>query len=141
MKSHLTAMTRTKVSAPTSLLVENWFITPNDKVLDYGCGKGFDANTFGFDKYDPHFFPDLPNNKYDKIICNYVLNVVDEKTGYDILNNIRSHLNDFGVAYISVRRDVKIDGITKKGTFQRNVILPLQKIEENSNFCIYKLNR
>jgi hypothetical protein len=47
------------------------------KMLDYGCGRGFDAEYYGMDKYDPHYAPEFPKIKFDTITCNYVLNVVD----------------------------------------------------------------
>ena len=50
------------------------------EMLDYGCGKGLDADYFGMDKYDA-YSSDWCNisltteKKYDTIVCNFVLNV------------------------------------------------------------------
>lgn len=89
-------------------------------LLDYGCGKGFDADYYGLDRYDPHYFPELDRSKqYDYIFCNYVLNVVDEKTECDIILDIHSLLKPTGKAYFAVRRDMPITGRIMNGYRQR----------------------
>jgi len=136
--AYKTAITRTKISAPTRFLKEEGLLKGD--VLDYGCGKGFDADELGFDKYDPHFFPDTELSTYDVIVCNYVLNVVDEDTGKQIIETIRSLLKVGGKAYISVRRDFKVkEYVSKKGTYQRLVDLALPVLKQDSGFCIYVL--
>ena len=138
-KSHLTAITRTKVNAPMKWLHENGLL-PRGKMLDYGCGKGFSADQLGMDKYDPFYYPDEPNEQYDVITCNYVLNVLEEIDQIWVLKNITNHLKPNGVAYIAVRKDVKVDGYTKKGTYQCDVNLNLPKVHHKSNrFTIYEL--
>ena len=112
--------------------------------LDYGCGRGDDARIMGIHSYDPHYNPDerMLERKWSAITCNYVLNVVDETTATSIIEKIRSMLIDDGVAYISVRRDIKKEGLTSKGTFQRNVVLDLPVLyEKKKSFAIYKLTR
>lgn len=143
-KGHLTAITRTKLSTPMKYLFTNLLdrkvITDNQKqILDFGCGKGFDAESLGLDMYDPYYYPEYPNKKYDIITCNYVLNVLTEPEVNKVLGEIKGLLNNKGVAYITVRRDVKKDGWTKRGTYQRNVILTLPILKETSGYCIYKL--
>lgn len=113
-----------------------------ETALDYGCGRGDDAEALGMSKYDPHYFPNKEplNQKYDLVTCNYVLNVVDPNGQEIILNRIRDLLVPGGTAYISVRRDIKQEGFTTKGTFQRNVVLDLPVVvEKKKHFCIYKL--
>jgi SAM-dependent methyltransferase len=110
------------------------------RVLDFGCGKEFDANELGAEKYDPYFQPVMPEGWFDTIFCHYVLNVVKPLTEQVILRDIADKLNPHGKAYITVRRDIKTEGVTSKGTFQRNVTLDLPVLCEYKNrFCIYVL--
>jgi hypothetical protein len=123
--------------------------------LDYGCGKGFDAIELGMDRYDPHFthgrilcgeeafkMPEM-FGMYYTITCNYVLNVIDsEEERGQVLKNIQNLLMEGGKAYITVRRDIKKEGYTSKGTFQKNIILDLPILKETKNgFCIYILKK
>lgn len=141
--SYLTAITRTNLSVPSQSLLTKKLIV--GRVLDYGCGKGFDVKYLkqrGFDieGYDPHFFPQKPHGLFDTIICNYVINVVEEEYEHLIIDEIKSFLSENGIAYITVRRDVKVEGYRKKGngiTYQRNVILNFDILEENNKYCIY----
>lgn len=137
MNSHKTAITRNKPSVPTRYLTEKGLLT--GEVLDYGCGKGKDAESYGFSKYDPYYAPEMPTGKFDNIVCNYVLNVIDESEAAQVLANIKSLLKVGGVAYITVRRDIKKEGVTSRGTYQRTVHLDLPIVKETSSYCIYKL--
>ena len=96
--------------------------------LDYGCGKGFDAEQLEMHSYDPHYQPVWPPFLYDTITCNYVLNVIPVEYEADIMGKIKSLLKPNGIAYITVRRDIKNEGLTKRGTYQRNVTLNLKSI-------------
>ena len=138
--AHKTAITRYKLSAPIkTLIAKNVLI---GSVADFGCGKGFDADQLGFNKYDPHFFPEELTDKYDTIVNNFVLNVVDQTEENAVLSKIFNLLTENGTAYITVRRDVKEDGFTKSGTYQRNVILDLPIFKESKGkWCIYKLEK
>ena len=143
-KAYLTAIKRNKVSAPMQYLLDKKLLLIGIDILDYGCGRGFDAQFFGFYKYDPHYFPNdqLLSLKWDCIVCNYVLNVVDENVADEILKKIHSMLSNKGTAYITVRRDVKENGFTSKGTFQRDVKLNLPIVKEaRGNYCIYRLDK
>lgn len=127
--SHKTAITRSKISVPMRKLIENDLLTPEQTILDYGCGKGSDAQFLlekGFDMsgYDPYFFPRtevLKDEFFDVVTCNYVLNVIKlDSIEEELLQNIKRVLKPGGIAYITVRRDVKQDGYTSKGTYQRD---------------------
>jgi hypothetical protein len=82
-------------------------------VLDYGCGRGQDAMRFGFEKYDPNWFPDSVwdpvrlEGHYDFIFCIYVLDVIKEpKIRHEIMKDIRRLLKPgTGEAYIINRCD------------------------------------
>lgn len=142
-KSHLTAIGRKKPSAPIVYLLDHCFVNIlNHHTLDFGCGRGYDAKTFMFDKYDPHFFPTVPfAEQYDRVVCNYVLNVIPKEEEAKVIKNIKACLKPGGIAYITVRRDIKKEGYTSKGTFQRHVFLPYPKVREDSNFCIYEVKK
>jgi len=109
--------------------------------LDYGCGKGFDADHFGMDKYDPHYSPEKPADRYKTITCNYVFNVIDEGQESDLIDSISDLLLKGGRAYITVRRDIKQEGFTSKKTYQRNVFLQLPVLKETSSYCTYILTK
>ena len=82
----------------------------------------------------------MPSGKFATILCNYVLNVLPPEEESSVLDDIRSKLTPGGVAYIAVRRDLKAEGTTSKGTYQRNVKLDLPILYERKGaFCIYVL--
>jgi len=139
-KSHLTARHRVKLSTPMKYLQGR--VRLGHRTLDYGCGRGFDADQLGMDKYDPTFFKTVPTGKYDIVTCIYVLNVVDKPTQNVILENILCLLKDGGCGYVAVRRDPTRDGYTSLGTYNRYVILdkPVFKRVKGS-FCIYTMTK
>jgi len=134
-----TAISRKKLSLPAKWLYDNDCMPRY--LLDYGCGRGSDAEILSADKYDPYWFPTKPNRKYHTIICIYVLNVVAPEYVQDVISDIKSYLVSGGEAYIAVRRDIKKEGVTSTGTKQWNVVLDLPVVIEKKNkFCIYRLN-
>ena len=137
--SHLTAITRTKPSAPMQFLHENGLLS--GEVLDYGCGKGYDVKHFKIDGYDPYFQPTLkPYKQYDTVVCNYVLNTLEPHCEHIILKDILTKkLKHTGVAYITVRNDIKEDGETSKGTYQRKVKLTYPVVKQTKNYVMYKI--
>ena len=138
-KAHLTAITRKSISRPTKWLVGKGLLT--GRVLDYGCGKGLDAELIGAESYDPHFQPAMPEGKFDTIFCNYVLNVIPDLTERkSVVSFIESKLEIGGVAYISVRNDRSaLNGLTKRGTWQDLIVLDLPIVAENASFIVYRL--
>jgi len=138
--SYKTAIKRSSPSVPLKWLLKNKEIS--EVHLDYGCGRGDDATYLGCDKFDPHYFPDVPTKKYDTITCTYVLNVIRyKKDRNEVLKDIKSLLNEGGVAYITVRRDIKREGKTAIGTFQYLVDLELPLLVNNGKCAIYELKR
>lgn len=136
MSSHKTAIKRYKPSAPMQYLSNNGLLT--GRKLDYGCGQGFDAAHFEMEKYDPYYASSMPEGQFDTITCNYVLNVVQDNDEIKrIIEVIRSKLTDNGIAYITVRSDVKRDGETSKG-YQRDIHLDLELIH-SKGYRMYKL--
>lgn len=142
--SHKTAITRKKPSLPMQWLADRGALAHHDNILDYGCGKGFDADYFEIDKYDPTFFPDLDAyRRYDIITCNYVLNVVNVSEQEEILEKIRDLLVIGGKAYFSVRRDIKTEGFNKRGTYQRNVVLDdrFKLLKVTKGYALYEITK
>lgn len=138
-KAYLTAISRKSLSIPIRWLLKRDLVTKNH--LDYGCGRGGDADRLTCDRYDPHYFPDKPLKKYDSITCTYVLNVLYSTDIGNVIESIRELLTDDGKAYITVRRDIKKEGITSRGTHQYMVYLDEPLLYENSNFALYEITR
>jgi ATP adenylyltransferase len=146
--SHLTAKERSTPSLPVRMLFERKLI--QGKVLDFGCGFGKDIDFLtnkGFDVkgYDPHYFPDYPTERFDTIICFYVLNVLFPEEQNQVLMQISSLVKPSGKAYFAVRRDIQRDGyrthlLHGKPTYQCFVKLPYKSIflNENTEFYEYR---
>ncbi|MDZ8224424.1 bifunctional class I SAM-dependent methyltransferase/HIT family protein [Nostoc sp. ChiVER01] len=160
--SHLTAIERNYLSFPAQLLLNQNLL--QGKILDFGCGFGNDVKVLrqkGFDitGYDPYYFPEYPDNKFDTIICFYVLNVLFSEEQTNVLMEISHLLKPGGKAYYAVRRDIKKEGfrehyVHKKATYQCIVKLPFISIcldeyrelyeyvhynyqRNSSNYCIF----
>lgn len=143
---HLTALRRVALSSPVRWLKEQGLL--GGKILDFGCGYGFDTDNLheqGFDivGYDSFYRQEIPNGKFDTIICIYVLNVLQSFDQADALMSISQFLKPQGVAYIAVRRDLKEEGFRfhpnyKKYTYQCNVNLPFRSLVKNSGYEIYE---
>lgn len=143
-KAHLTAISRSKLSTPATFLFCSGLL--KGRVLDYGCGRGGDVTRLqplvhGIVGYDPHWRPAMPAGQFDTIMCNFVLNVVPNEADREkVISDIRSRLNDGGVAYIAVRNDrKKLKGWTGKGTWQGFIQLPLDIVNRSPEYIIYRL--
>lgn len=144
--SYLTAKKRGKLSFPVRILLEKGLL--KGKILDYGCGFGSDVTllkekNYDIKGYDPHYYPDLHHEKFDTIICIYVLNVLTSEEQSKVLMHISSLLKNNGKAYFAVRRDIKHEGfrlhrIHKKPTYQCIVNLPYYSILKNDFTEIYR---
>jgi diadenosine tetraphosphate (Ap4A) HIT family hydrolase len=144
--SHLTAIERTSLSYPARIVLNQKKII--GKVLDFGCGIGKDVellkakgiNIVGF---DPFYFPDFPTEKFDTILCFYVLNVLLPEEQAEVLMNVSSLLKPNGKAYFAVRRDIQYEGfrihkVHKKETYQCLIKLAYLSIYKNENCEIYE---
>lgn len=144
--SHLTAIERTSLSYPARILLNQKRI--KGKVLDFGCGIGKDVallkeKEFDIDGYDPFYFPDFPTEKYDTILCFYVLNVLLPEEQAEVLMNVSHLLKPTGKAYFAVRRDIQYEGyrmhkVHKKETYQCSIKLGYSSIYKNENCEIYE---
>jgi 2-polyprenyl-3-methyl-5-hydroxy-6-metoxy-1,4-benzoquinol methylase len=105
LNSHLTAIERSSLSYPARIVLNQEKI--KGKVLDYGCGIGKDVELLkekGVDiiGYDPFYFPKFPNEKFDTILCFYVLNVLLPEEQAEVLMNISYLLKPNGKAFFAV---------------------------------------
>lgn len=143
---HLTAIKRDSLSFPT-----RWLKGKNllyGEILDFGCGFGFDTDDlqkqgYNIVGYDNYYRPGFPKKRFDTIICNYVLNVLEPEEQAEVLMSVSELLKPTGRAYFAVRRDLKTEGfrihyIYKKSTYQCNVLLPYKSIFKNENCEIYE---
>lgn len=115
-------------------------------MLDYGCGKGLDADYFGMDKYDA-FDPSWCNisldtdKRYDTIVCNFVFNILEPGEEFGVLENIQRLLKEDGIAYIIVLRTVR-KMLSYKSNVQHYVVMSLESIRHMKRWYeIYKLTK
>ena len=140
-KSWLTAIGRKTLPAPTNYLLSSGLL--KGRVLDYGCGRCKKINTQNgiHYNYDPHYEPEGKQGQMNVILCNYVLNVVNFKTRLDILQDLFHLLDNNGIAYLTVRRDITSDYNTKLGTFQYVVKLPFETFHKTKTYEMYKISK
>jgi len=144
--SHLTAIERTSLSFPARIIQKQNKLV--GKILDFGCGIGKDVeilNKRGYDiiGYDPFYFPEFPNEKFDTILCFYVLNVLLPEEQAEVLMNVSNLLKPNGKAYFAVRRDTQYEGfrihkLHHKETYQCIIKLGYFSIFKNENCEIYE---
>lgn len=135
-----TAVKRDKPSQAAEVLVERGLT--RGRVLDFGCGFGFDADHFGWDSYDPFYRPQEPEGTYDTIVCTLVLNALSRNNRAKALEKIRGLLAIEGVAYLGVARNVPVTG--KMGvhhSLQNYVVLTLPVVFEDATLAIYALRK
>jgi hypothetical protein len=151
-KAYLTAISRKKLSGPMQWLMNNRLIPmcqEGKRKLDYGCGRGTDAEQLDMMKYDPHYFPDTPLTPgfYYCVTCNYVLNVIPEKEERGKVLSALKELgsNRVGSVYVSVRNDKRsLNGWTTRDTWQGLIEdselaeAGFEKIYTNSNFRMFR---
>ena len=134
------------ISFPAQIMLKQNLLV--GRVLDFGCGLGKDVKLLqqqGFDVagYDPYYFPEYPQGKFDTILCFYVLNVLFEQTQIEVLMQVSQLLNSSGRAYYAVRRGLKKEGFRehytyKKPTYQCLVNLPFKSIYADEFREIYE---
>jgi diadenosine tetraphosphate (Ap4A) HIT family hydrolase len=144
--SHLTATERTYLSFPAKYLWQKNLLKGN--ILDFGCGLGNDVKLlkkkgFNIIGYDPYYFSQYPQEKFQTIICIYVLNVLFTDAQSSVIMEVSHLLIPGGKAYFAVRRDIKREGfrehyIHKKSTYQCLVKLPFKSIYLDERCEIYQ---
>lgn len=106
----ITAIHRKSLSAPYKNLIKHGRLF--GRVLDYGCGHGYDViecrkrgmDIHGFDKFQQEW-NSPPTGTYDVVTCNYVLNVIECPAERKELVEYIKSLTD--CAYFTVRSDFK----------------------------------
>ncbi len=146
LNKHLTAKERTTISFPARFVRQQGLIV--GKTLDFGCGFGKDvellrAENYDVVGYDPAYFPTYPTEKFDTILCFYVLNVLMPEEQAAVLIEVSRLLKPTGKAYFAVRRDIRTEGfrmhkIHQKETYQCNVKLGFESILHNDYCEIYE---
>jgi ATP adenylyltransferase len=144
MEGAATAIHRKGPSKPLKWLLRHEHVS--GKILDFGCGHGADVQHLeglGHDVegYDPTHRPNEAalDQKYDVALVTYVLNVVSPETELGVMKQLKSLLGPSGTAYITVRRDLPVDGRKGRGVWQRYVQLDLPLVYESKCFAIYEL--
>ena len=109
-----TAIKRKTISRPLRELINLGYFSLGDKVLDYGCGFGYDGNylkllldrdkVFLYDEYNPIYKDtSLLERFYDKVVCFYVFNVISSLVEHErVLNLLKSLGKEL---FIAVRSD------------------------------------
>lgn len=141
----LTAIKRTSLSVPTRYLRDHQLL--KGRILDFGCGYGFDTDELhrqGYDivGYDNYHRPLSLEGKYDTILCNYVLNVLEPYAQAEVLMEVSHYLSPQGTAYFAVRRDLtevgfRLHALYKEYTYQGMVRLPYPSLTCNGSFELY----
>jgi hypothetical protein len=110
------------------------------RVLDYGCGLGFDADQYGWEAHDPYYRPGKPTGPYDTILVNHVANILTRASRADLFRAVNALLALGGTAYISVARNIPTSG--KPGPrrrIQNYVVLTLPSLFADDEEEIYRL--
>lgn len=146
--SYLTAKTRSVHSVPVRWLKKHGLLV--GRILDYGCGRGFDAlqladEGYECEAYDPHFQPIMPTGLFDTIICMYVINVLEKSEQRAVQADVKRRLRVGGHAYFAVRRDIQREGwrlhSANRYTYQENAKMELPIIYQTHKFVIYDMKR
>ncbi len=82
IQRHLTALSRSSLSAPMQLLIGHGLISPGASVFDYGCGRGDDIRGLKLigvecSGWDPHYAKDLSITDADIVNLGFVVNVIE----------------------------------------------------------------
>ena len=83
VQRHLTALSRTSLSAPVQMLIRHELLTPEKSFFDYGCGRGSDMDAlqaagFSVAGWDPHYRQTAPLSEADVVNLGFVVNVIED---------------------------------------------------------------
>jgi hypothetical protein len=108
------------------------------RVLDYGCGLGYDADRLGWAAYDPYYRPAELAGPYDTIVVNHVVNVLTRQSRANLFARVEALLPAGGFAYISTARNIPAAGKWgPRRRIQNYVILDLPSIHIDDEEEIY----
>jgi SAM-dependent methyltransferase len=112
------------------------------RVIDYGCGYGFDADHFGWEAYDPYYRPQVPDGLFDTVMCVGVISAVSRNNRGKIISAIRDLLVPEGTAYFGVPRRLPTGGKMGIGhSLQNYVVLTLPSVHANAALEIYAMGK
>ena len=132
------AIRRETVSKTARFLEQHQLL--RGRVLDYGCGFGFDADHFGWEAYDPHYRQKLPVGLFDTVVCNHVVNMLTRESRRELFGAIQSLLAFEGKVYVSVSRKIPRTGkIAMRRRVQNYVVLTLPSLFRDDELEIYRL--
>ena len=131
VKRHLTALSRTSLSAPVQLLLRHGLLQPGRIFFDYGCGRGGDLEglkELGYEGagWDPHYAPEGLRIAADVVNLGFVINVIE-----DPAERIDALTSAFGLARVALSVGVMLAGgdtpgkpfrdgyLTSRNTFQK----------------------
>lgn len=131
VRRHLTALSRSALSAPVQLLIRHGLLSPAQTFFDYGCGHGGDVaglNSEGYDAkgWDPHFAPEAPCIEADLVNLGFVINVIE-----DPAERVEALVGAFKLARVALVVGVMLSGsdtpgkpfrdgfLTSRNTFQK----------------------
>ncbi len=80
---HLTALSRSTLSAPVHSLIRDGLLCTEQSFFDYGCGKGDDlaalsSSGFTVSGWDPYYRPDGARSAADVVNLGFVINVIED---------------------------------------------------------------
>lgn len=131
IQRHLTALSRTNLSAPVQMLVRHGLLRPGVTFFDYGCGRGSDVSALSSDGvsasgWDPHYRPEATIAPADAVNLGFVVNVIE-----DPAERIDAITKAFGLARTVMSIGVMLYGgalsgkpyrdgfLTSRNTFQK----------------------
>jgi len=131
IQRHLTALSRTSLSAPVQMLVRHGLLRPGMTFFDYGCGRGSDVSALSSDGvaasgWDPHYLPEAIIAPADAVNLGFVVNVIE-----DPAERIDAITKAFGLARTVMSIGVMLYGgdlpgkpyrdgfLTSRNTFQK----------------------
>jgi hypothetical protein len=110
------------------------------RVLDYGCGFGFDADHFGWEAFDPYYRQSPPQGAFDTMICNHVVNMLTRASRRELFSALQALLAPQGKAYLSVSRKIPVAGkAAMRKRIQNYVVLTLPSLFRDEELVIYRL--
>jgi hypothetical protein len=132
------AIRRETISTTARFLAEHRLL--RGRILDYGCGFGFDADHFGWEAFDPHYRQKPPDGLFDTIVCNHVANMLTRESRRQLVLSIQALLARHGKAYVSVSRKIPRTGkIALRKRIQNYVVLTLPSVFCDDDLEIYRL--
>ena len=83
VQRHLTALSRSSISAPVQLLVRHGLLFAGRTFFDYGCGRGGDVAGLTDEGYeakgwDPHYLSEASIEPADVVNLGFVINVIED---------------------------------------------------------------